>query len=172
MPKLFVVGAQKNLAELMPALLKSRTSATVRATALDAIKRANPSLDLDRITPGTVVVVPAVEGIKPSLRADDPVDQVADDLAERVREGIGALVAATKAAGETHQLEWQEAQELLGSSLVQRLASQSQELAANVDSARATIKADASDGRRQLAELAEAADGWTAELDALRRLMP
>jgi hypothetical protein len=172
MPKLFVVGAQKTLAELAPALLRSRIPARVRDSALDAIRRANPGLDLDRITPGTVVLVPEVEGLRPALRETGPVDQVADDLVSQVRDGLEALVAAADAAEEARAAEKRDSQELLASSLVQRLSAQSAELAANVDSVRATHKRDDVDGRRQLAQLHEAAQEWGADLETLRSLLP
>ena len=91
MPKLFVVGDQKNLAELASVLLRARTSATARESALEAIRHANPSLDFDRIAPGTVVVVPPFGGAK-DASSQDPLRRAADDLVTRVEEGVASLV--------------------------------------------------------------------------------
>jgi hypothetical protein len=171
MPNLFVVGAEKNLAELAPSLLRSRTSAAVRESALDAIRHANPSLDFDRIKPGTVVLVPPVEGVKPAAVAKDPVHQAADDLVERVRTGFEALVAATDAAEEQRVLDKKQAQELFGTALVKRLSAQSDELTANIESVRATFKQDDVESRRQLAAVREAQEVWAADLDDLREVL-
>jgi hypothetical protein len=170
MPKLFVVGDQKNLAELAPALLRARTSAAVRASALDAIRRANPSVDFDRITPGTVVVVPRFDGAKDGS-SDDPVRRAADDLTARVEEGIGSLVAAAEAAEEQRGVEKKEAQELLGSAAIKRLASQLSELGANVDSIRATFKEDDAAARNQVGALRAAQEVWAEDLKTLRGLL-
>jgi hypothetical protein len=170
MPKLFVVGDQKNLAELAPSLLRARTSATVRESALDAVRRANPSLDFDRITPGTVVVVPHFDGAK-DVSSQDPVHRAADDLIARVEEGIVTLVAAAEAAEEQRGVEKKEAQDLFGSAAVKRLAGQVPELAANVESVRATFKEDDAAARKQIGGLREAEPLWAEDLKTLRGLL-
>jgi hypothetical protein len=170
MPKLFVVGDQKNLAELAPALLRSRTSAAVRESALDAVRRANPSLDFDRIAPGTVVVVPRFDGAK-DASSEDPVRRAADDLITRVEEGVGTLAAAAEAAEEQRGVEKKAAQELFGSAAVKRLASQLPGLAANVDSVRATFKEDDAAAKKQVGGLGEAQQLWAEDLETLRGLL-
>jgi hypothetical protein len=172
MSKLFVVGEQRTLADLAPALLRSRVSKKVRESALDALARANPGLDLDRLKPGTVVVVPAVEGLRSEVRDGDPVHRAVEEMVVQVRDGIETLVAAAEAAEEARAADRKNAQELLGSSMVERLSSQSEELKGNVESARATLKNDDGDARRQLASLHEAAQEWSAGLDELRSLLP
>jgi hypothetical protein len=171
MPNVFVVGPEKNLAELAPSLLRSRTSAAVRESALDAIRSANPSLDFDRLTPGTVVLVPPIDGVKPAAAAEDPLHQAADDLVARVRDGIEALVVAAEAAEEQRVLDKKEAQDLFGTALVKRLADQSAELAANIESVRATFRQDDVEARHQLDAVHEAADTWAADLESLRDLL-
>lgn len=170
MPKLFVVGDQKNLAELAPALLRARTSAAARASALDAIRRANPSLDFDRITPGTVVVVPRFDGARDGS-SDDPVRRAADELIARVEEGVGALVVAANSAEEQRGAEKKEAQDLLGSSVIKRLSGQVSGLAENVDSIRATFKDDDTTARKQLGGLSDAQQQWAEDLKTLRGLL-
>jgi hypothetical protein len=138
---------------------------------LDAIREANPGLDFDRITPGTVVLVPPVEGVRPAAVTGDPVHQAADDLIARVRDGVDALVAGADAAEEQRALDKKEAQELFGTALVKRLSGQSAELATNIESVRATFKQDDVEARRQLTGVHDSRDVWTADLDALRALL-
>jgi hypothetical protein len=170
MPKLFVVGDQRNLAELASALLRARAPAAVRASALDAIRRANPSLDFDRITPGTVVVVPRFDGARDGS-SQDPVGRAADELIGRVEEGVAALVAAASAAEEQRGVEKKQAQELLGSAAIKRLSGQVSGLAENVESIRAAFKDDDATARKQLGGLAEAEQQWAEDLRTLRDLL-
>lgn len=170
MPKLFVVENQTNLAELAPALLRARTSAAVRESALDAVRRANPSLDFDRIAPGTVVVVPRFDGAKPAS-SQDPARRAADDLITMVEEGVDSLLAAAEAAEAQRVVEKREAQDLFGSAALKRLAGQLPELAANVDSVRATIKEDDAGAKPQIGALRDAQQLWAEDLKILRGLL-
>ena len=171
MPNVFVVQEQQKLADLAPVLLRSRSSVRVRESFLDAVRRANPGLDFDRIEPGTVVLVPAVEGVKPSAVAADPVRQVVGDLADRIGEGVSSLLVAAETAEEQRVLEKKETQELLASALVQRLSGQMPELASHIDSVRSTFKGDDVEARHQLTAVREAAEGWEADLEGLRSLL-
>lgn len=170
MPNLFVVGNQKSLAELAPALLRPRTSVTVRESAFEAIRRANPSLDLDRIHPGTVIVVPPVAGTR-SAATDDPARRAADQLVERVRAGLESLVAATESAEEQRGVEKKQVQELFGTAQVKRLAAAVPELAANIESVRGGFKEDDVAARKQLKDVHESADLWAKDLETLRGLL-
>jgi hypothetical protein len=170
MPNLFVVTDQRTLADLSGAVLRSRTSAGVRKAALEAIRRANPTLDLDHLSPGTVVVIPPVPGARAA--ADDPIGQAVEDLVERVQDGLASLSAGTEGAAKARETELQEARDLFTSDLVKRLAASTPEVKANVASVRATQKQDDADANRALVELRESLDGWTAELDTLRGLLP
>lgn len=171
MPKLHVVDADTTLAELTPTLLLARTSGAARKEAVAALRRANPGLDLDRLTSGTVLVVPEVEGLRSSVREADPVSRSADELFDRISEGVKSLVAASEAGEQTEHQESKETRALVSSPVVERMASQSDELAANVESLNATLEADAEEARRRLGELREAAEAWTTGLTALRGLL-
>ncbi len=170
MPNLFVVTDQQNLAGLARAVLKPRATAAVREGALDAIRRANPTLDLDRLHPGAVVVIPPVAGTRPA--ADDPAGQAVEDLAARVREGMDSLLAGVEGAEKAREAEQQEAQELFKSAVVRRLSANTPEIGANIESIRAAHKQDDADAKRAMGDLRDALDGWAADLDGLRDLLP
>jgi hypothetical protein len=150
--------------------LRARSSNAVRETALDAIRRANPSLDFDRLAPGTVVVVPPIGGAK-DASSQDPLRRTADELITLVEEGVATLVAAAEAAEEQRGAEKKETQDLLGSAAVKRLAGQVSELAANVDSVRATFKEDDAAAKQQVSGLRAAEQLWAEDLKALRGLL-
>src|SRR5690349_14540191 len=105
MTNVFVVRTEQNLTDLTGAILKARSSAATRQAAVAALRAANPSLDLDRIRPGTVVLVPALEGVRGSVAGADPVSDVGADLVQRVRSAVDGLAGGVEAAEEERQAE-------------------------------------------------------------------
>jgi hypothetical protein len=170
MPNLYVVTEQRNLDDLAGAVLRPRTSAGVRSAALEAIRRANPSLDLDSLSPGTVVVIPPVPGARAA--DDDPISQAVEDLVGRIGDGLASLSTAAEGAARERESELREARDLFASDTVKRLSESSPEVKANVQSVRAVLKQDDADANRALDELRQSIEGWTAELDTLRGLLP
>ena len=166
MPNLFVVGAEHNLEDLADAVLRKRTAAATRESALEAIRTANPGLDLDRIDPGTVVLLPAVKGVRP-VTAGEPIHDTAGDLVARLKEGIGALLAAGEAAEEHRRLERQEAEKVFADPVLKKLSSQVPELVANLKSVRKSLDAEDAEAEQALESLRQAADGWEADLETL-----
>lgn len=171
MPQLFVVGAERNLKALSDTVLIRQVETTTRMSALEAIRVANPGLDLDRLDPGTVVLLPDVEGVRPAT-AGEPLQDTAGDLVARVKDGIGALMAAGEAAEEQRRLERQEAEEVLADPEMERLARQVPELVANMESVRASLQAEDADADagQVLESLRQAVDVWAADLDRLGKL--
>jgi len=171
MTNVFVVGTEQNLTDLTGSILKARSSVTTRESAIAALRAANPGLDLDRIRPGTVVLVPPLDGVRVSVAGADPVTDVGTDLVQRVQAAVDGLAGGAEAAEEERQLEKKSVQELLGSSAVKRAAAQSPALAANVESVRATFKQDDAEAKRQLAAVRESAGSWAGDLEALMSLL-
>jgi hypothetical protein len=169
MPNLFVVGAERNLADLADTVLRKRTAAATRESALEAIRTANPGLDLDRIDAGTVVLLPDVKGVKP-VAAGEPVHDTAGDLVARVKEGIGVLLGAGEVAEERRRLERHEAEEVFADPMVKKLSSKVPELAANLKSVRKSLTAEDAEAEQALESLRQSADGWAADLEALGSL--
>lgn len=169
MPQLFVVTNQKTIQAIATKVLAGRTSASTREKAIAAIRTANPNLDLDRLSPGDVVVIPAVTGLRRD--ADDPVSEVGDELAARVRDGLAALSSAAERGEEQRVADKQEAQALFQSSLLKRLSSVEPLIAEYIEANRALFRQDDAEAKRQLGELRSAAAGWSEDLDALRDLL-
>jgi hypothetical protein len=169
MPNLFVVGAERNLEALADTVLRRRIAAATRVSALEAIRAANPGLDLDRIDPGTVVLVPDVKGVRP-VAAAEPVQDTARDLVARVKEGIDALLAAGDAAEEQRRLERQEAEEVFADPVMKKLSKQVPELVANLKSVRKSMEAEDAEAEQALESLRQSADGWAADLEGLGSL--
>jgi hypothetical protein len=157
---------ERNLDDLAGVVLRKRSAAATRASALEAIRAANPGLDLDRIEPGTVVLLPDVEGVRPAA-AGEPVHDTAGDLIARVKDGIGALLGAGEAAEEQRRIERREAEELLADPVVKELSSQVPELLANLKSVRTSLDAEDADAGQAMEALRESVDAWAAELETL-----
>jgi hypothetical protein len=169
MPNLFVVGAESNLEALADSVLRKRTAVATRASALEAIRAANPGLDLDRIDPGTVVVLPPAKGVRP-VAAGEPVHDTAVDLVARVKVGIDALLAASERAEEQRRLERQDAEGLFGDPLVKKLSSKAPLLAANLKAVRKSFEAEDAVAEEALESLRQSTDDWAADLEALGTL--
>jgi hypothetical protein len=170
MPNVFVAQNRINLEELGDALLLSRLPAKKRQHALLEIQRANPGLDFDRIDPGTVVVVPPVEGLK-ARSAEDPIGATADEQIQRLTDGLDGLIAAAERGEVNRKAETQRHFAALDALLATGVPAQVPELAQIAESARDTLKQDVRAGRVQLDSLRAARETWLEQLTQLRGLL-
>lgn len=170
MPNLFVVRGQQTPAELAVSLLPSRATAADRDAAMAALVAANPTVDLDRLRPGMVLVVPAsIERLRRGA-ADDPAGDAADALLRQLRESLAALAEAEDRAQETAALERKEAMELLEGPEIARFADD-RFLAGAVKSLRQELRSEEATAGEGAAALREAIEGWQADLKGLRGLL-
>jgi hypothetical protein len=171
MPNLFVVTDQSNLTLLAAHVLRSRVSTADRNSALEAMARANPHLDFDRLTPGTVVVIPDdAPGLKKAI-SDDPAGEAADDLVGRVTEAVTALVDGSELAERTRREEQKEEGAIAQDASVKRLAKEDKQLAANLDGLLRSFESDDVAAKEDRASLKAAAASWQEDLQALRSLL-
>ncbi|HZN19343.1 MAG TPA: hypothetical protein VFB84_14380 [Micromonosporaceae bacterium] len=158
-----VVKDEKDLGELRRRLLRPGVTAARRRDVEDRIRAANPHLDLDRLRPGAVVVLP-----------DDP------DLAEEAGEPAASLAPLTaalpqasqavrRAAEATVQLG-EELAKALGAREVRRAADGDAELGAEVARLREAIAAERRRAQEWSDAVAAATQGWERDLAELRRL--
>jgi hypothetical protein len=170
MPNLFIVRGQQSAVELAAALLPSRASTADRSAAAAALAAANPTVDLDRLRPGAVLVVPAsIERLRRGA-ADDPAGDAADALLRQVREDLGALLDAAAGAEQVAAQERREAFELLDGPELARFADD-RLLSGVTKQLRAGLKAEEEAAGSGPADLKEAVAVWQAELKQLRGLL-
>lgn len=167
---IFVIKDEANIADLTAAILKPRTSRGVREAAADAIRSANPGLDLENLRPGELVVLPRLEGMRASVTAD-PAAELAAEVVEQLQLAARGLVDSANEAVAAAEAERQQALKVLDTAEVTRLADEVLELRNAIDSYRETAKQDAALANKQAAKVATAVEGWLADLDDLRALM-
>ena len=61
---LLVITNQADLEALAEAVLRPRAGKALRAGAIEAIRAANPTVDLQTLRPGMIVRIPSVEGAR------------------------------------------------------------------------------------------------------------
>ena len=167
MPKLFVVTNQKPSGHRPRRCSPAAPARAARDKAIAAIRAANPNLDLDRLSPGDVVVIPAVTGLRRA--AEDPVGEVGKPLAERVRDGLASLSSTASRARSRGSRQEGGAGALPERGAEAALAVEPL-IAEYVEINRAQFRQDDAEAKRQLGELRSAAAGWSEDLDALRDL--
>lgn len=168
--RLFVVGDERSLDDLQSSLFKSRLSARVRTEALEALRRANPGLDLDHVDRGTVVFVPDTDAVRPKA-SDSPAGDAADERVAALAEALDALLQGAEDGEKARREEGDEARRVLDNDVVRKLAGRQKPLAENLKSVAAVLDADDADAHQQLVRAREAQAQWLEELQELRGLL-
>jgi hypothetical protein len=167
-----VVGDEKNLAALRKRLLDPGVTGSVRKGVDEELRAANPHLDLDKLTPGAVVVVPDVAGVAAS--PDDGTTATGTvlpgDLGE-VLAGTGADRAGSLGATRTIDLGAArlELARQLGSAQLAKATKGDDQLRAEVSRLGEALAEEQRRVEQWRADLTAAMPGWQAGLDALRQ---
>jgi hypothetical protein len=149
-----VVGDEKNLAALRKRILDPGASGSVRKGIDDELRAANPHLDLDKLSPGAVVVVPDVPGV-----SAPPVD-------DQTTTALPVNFAAPKAidlGAASKDLAKQ-----LGSSQLTKATKGDDLLRAEVTRLNGALTDEQERAKQWQADLAAALPAWRSALDALR----
>src|SRR5215831_9405815 len=91
-----VVGTEKTFAELAPRLLRGEVSTAASRDVADAMAAANPHVDLEALTPGTVLTVPDVPHV--SVVGDVSLDTNSTQVIAAVIDSGEATLEALTAA--------------------------------------------------------------------------
>ncbi|MFF7778359.1 hypothetical protein ACFZCG_28580 [Streptomyces tanashiensis] len=162
-----VVEQEKTLTALTTRLLKARTAKAVKEKAEQAIRAANPALDLDHLRPGMIVVVPRF----PEGREDEDDDQYVGEFLNvflsRLGREVDGLVEAAKSALEVAKAELETTAKVLDVDEVQDAAQNDSTLQGNLDSLRSFLEGDAEIAEENTAILLNGAEQWYTDLDDL-----
>lgn len=165
-----IVHDERTLAELAGRILGRRGNARLTDAQVEAIRRANPDVDLDDLRPGTVLTIPDEVRGRSDARPDEILDQ-----------GVGALVSAlaqvAKRSGEeAHQRAKEDASDrtvvrrTLELRAVQDAAARDRELGAEVERIRERLDTADRDAEEAGAERERAVATWTEDLERLQDL--
>jgi len=137
----FVVKSGQTLKEISAELTDGRVTKAQADAALKSIRFLNPNIGTGKLKAGTVVVIPAVPGIKtgPTRAAkEDPVGIVTDQFQRSARETLANVVAAIK----TRDAERSEIAAAFKTDGFKRALESNKELGAKADLARKALAED------------------------------
>ncbi len=168
-----VVGNEKNFAALRPRLFSGKASATATAEAAEAVRKANPGVDLDNLAPGTVLVVPEAPNltVRGDLSLDDTTKNAVANAAELGKKALeGIAEGAAKREAET-RVERRHVLKELDSIGRETTRPRELGLAKELETARKAIAEEDERAKERASVLKEARAEWTAGLDALKDLV-
>lgn len=169
MPKLFIVSDEADTAALAKSLLGvQRLGAARRDALIEALRGANPALDLDRLRQGMIVTVP--DGLGLGDRVDDPVASAIDDLVSWAAAAVEGFPAEADRAEEVRRAEAEGIRALLGSDEIVRLSADNPQLEKNIASVDRVLEQQDAAAQADRDALAESAKAWTEQLRALQAL--
>ena len=163
-----VIGNEKNFAGLRKRLFADRVSNTVAGQVAERVRKANPHVDLDKLTPGTVLTIPddANVQLRDELSLDEPTTNELRGLGEQGKTLLAGIVTAAdqrEAAAREERARTFEAIDKLPPSVRKREKGLTKELTA----ARKALEEDHQRSEQRTERLKQAQAEWTEGLDAL-----
>jgi hypothetical protein len=167
-----IVGSERNLSQLKSRLFQGRVSRARLATVTDAVARANPGVDLDRLEPGTVLTIPELPEVDldAGLSVDPVTKQAVAEAARLYGEALEAAAAEDTARRDEARTE--------RASVAKALEAASgaagrgdKELAAAIKAARAALDADEERDKEDRALARKAVRSWASDLNAMRAMV-
>lgn len=160
-----VVEQEQTVAALAARLLKAGTSEAATERAAEAIREANPGLDLDHLRPGMVVVVPLLAEAR-----DDVPDVVAgalSDFFERISRELDAIIETARSALEADRAEREAVTGVLDAEEVRAAARNDPMLRGNLEQVRQTLADDGRIAVEITESLITGTEQWYTDLDDL-----
>lgn len=171
MPRVFVVTDEPDIVAVAKSLLGARVAAAKRDAAIDAIRRANPALDLDRLQPGAVVFVPEGPDMPARTAGAGPADPVADaldDLVARTSDALAALAVGFDAGEERRRADAEATVAVLKSPEVRKATAGNPALKENTAAVARTLAADDAAAGKDREAMGAAQKDWLEQLAVLR----
>jgi hypothetical protein len=168
-----VVGNEKNFSALRPVLFQGRVPAATATEVADAIKEANPHIDLERLQPGTVITIP--EGLPGVVVEPQPAVVVSPGSTDPPIRAVpahgklelDALADASKAAEVAARTDRKRLAKAFDSSALDAAMKRDKQLASAVAAARDALAEEEGAAKERTAELKKAQTEWQAGLDDL-----
>jgi hypothetical protein len=169
-----IVGAEKNLAALRSRLFSGKVSNTAVREVSDAIRTANPHVDLEALHPGTVLTVPDLP--KVAVRGDISFDATSKQAVAAILETVATTLEQLTAAARTHEVadatERKQVARALSAKELDAAARQDRTVAAALETTREALAAEEAKAKERAAGLDQASAEWSGELEVLKKLLP
>jgi hypothetical protein len=168
-----VVGAEKTFSALRPRIFTAKLSTAAAREVAEAVRVANPTVDLDKLEPGTVLTVPDVPGVRTrgELSLDETVTSGIEALANAGAAALEELAAIAKSRASESAAERKQLGASLDSKELEAAVRKDKTLAPDVAAVRQALAEEEAGAKDRAAALKKAQDEWTAELDALKQML-
>ncbi|MET9646996.1 hypothetical protein ACFZB6_25085 [Streptomyces syringium] len=163
-----VVEQEKTVAALAARLVESTAPEAAKERAAQAIREANPGLDLDHLRPGMIVVVPSLAEARDDV--PDVVDGTLDGYFEQIHRELVTFIQTAQSALEADKAERAAAAEVLDAEEVQAAAQYDPVLRNNLEQARRTLADDGQIAVELTESLINGTEQWFTDLDDLSTL--
>jgi hypothetical protein len=164
-----VVGNEKNFAALRGRLLGDKVSRTQARELADAIRESNPHADLDKLRPGTVLIVPdsPIVRVRGELALDEPTAKGVEGLGQLGKQALEGLAEAAKTRAAEARKERARVLKAMDAFEARTDRPKDARLTKNLKSARQTLEGEDDGAKQRAATLEKAQVEWASGLDAL-----
>lgn len=170
MVRTFVVREKMNLETLSSNLLDARFRGTQAEAAVSDLKRFNPHLDLEKLTPGTVVLVPDNPGFKVSA-TDSTQSTPLEDFRKQASTALNDATSRLKTGFETRRAERAEISAFLKSAVFKRLTAGDELLVKQAEEANAALAAEEEQDKKALESFDATAKSALAALGQFSKIL-
>jgi hypothetical protein len=169
-----VVGTEKNFAALRPRLFTGRVSTAAVKETTEALAAANPHVDFEALQPGTILTVPDLPhvSVKGDVSLDDTTKQLLEGLANAGASALEDLIATARKAERGAAAERKQLATTLSSKELEAAVRKDKTLAPEFKAARDAVDEEEKQAKVRAEALDAARTDWSAELKALKGLLP
>lgn len=168
--RMVVLRHTTDLAELRERLLSARLGDAQAERALETLERMNPHVDLRKLRPGTVLLVPEATGFKTS-GSGPMVEDAVDDFAGLLKSAVAGAGARARSAAESRAAELAEITRVAKAASVRRLVEQDPAAAQELHDGLDTLRRDAAGAEQAVQQLADMGDAALQALAVLTEVL-
>lgn len=168
--RMLVIKQESDLQSLKARLLDTKLSSDKADAAMQSLQALNPHLDMKKLTPGAILLIPDEPGFKAeatSAVAGEPIDE----LQQLVRSGVDSATAKLEHGNEARAAQRVELTAALKTAAVKRAIDSDPQLKQQAEDAAKASKADEEQSAKALQTLQAAGKGMQAELAKLAKLL-
>jgi len=169
-----IVGEENNLTQLNPRLFRGRVSSNAKAKVTEAIREANPHVDLNRLEPGTVLTIPDLPevDVRGDLSLDEISKQTIAEASSYLQATLGQIAAMEREERKKAKAMRTELNKTLASRKVSQISGRDKNIKAMIESARRTLAAEDEIEKEESALVKQAFSQWSKDLSLLRAKLP